>query len=137
MYDNPVDSFGSFQPHQLPGFTSIHTFVNTGAAVVRIARIALARARPDDIGIARCNRHCTNTLHRLIVEDRLPVNTAVYGFPDAAGSRADVQNIGIARIGINRIDPPAHASRAKAARCQPFELFHIYLLPDCLCEKGD
>ncbi len=48
-------------------------------------------------------------MHRLIVEDRLPGQSTVQRFPDAAGGGAQVDDVRVRDDGFHVGDPPAHA----------------------------
>ncbi len=54
MNNNAVNVPSPFQSHQLPGCPPINAPVNTASARMGIARIALAGAHPNHIGIRWC-----------------------------------------------------------------------------------
>ena len=119
--DDAVDGAGFDQPHALPVFTAVNAFENTGAAVLAVTRIALAGTHPDHIGIVGVQGHGPDGLHRLFVEQRLPLNAAVDGAPQTARGRAHVNDVRIFQRHGDGGHPAAHAGGTNGARGHLFK----------------
>ena len=85
------------------------------------ADVGLAGADVDDVRVGRGDGDRADRRDRLVVEDRLPVDAAVVGLPDAAGGRGRVVGERIARHAGDPRDPPA-GRRADRAVVQAGEL---------------
>src|SRR5881396_3900486 len=85
-----TDAGKTWQHVGLPGLPGVGGLVDAVADRDVTADPCLARAGPDDVGIGERDREGAERLHRLIVEDRLPVHAAVRRLPDPARRGADV-----------------------------------------------
>ena len=94
-------------PDVLPGLAGVGGFVDAVAGLDVAADVGLAGADVDDVGIGRGDGEGADGLGGLVVEDRLPVDAAVAGFPDAARGNGGV-------IG-ERIAGHTHRTRHPAA----------------------
>jgi hypothetical protein len=82
--DDATDSSGLFEAHPRPRLAGVRRFVDAFANRDVAADPRLAGARPDDTWIRRRHRQRADRLHRLIVEDLLPVDAAIDSLGDAA-----------------------------------------------------
>ena len=118
MNDDAMNIARSLQPHALPRFATIETFVDTRTRVVRIARIALPGAHPDHIRILLVDRYSTDGLHWLLIEHRRPGDPPIHTFPYTAGSGASIDDIRITQVHIDGRDTAAHTCRPYIARLE-------------------
>ena len=72
-----------------PGLAAVGRFVDAVADRNAVARPRFARADPDVLRVLRIERDRADRLHRLLVEDRPVMRSAVFRFPNAAAGRAD------------------------------------------------
>src|SRR5205807_1957646 len=72
-------------PDVLPGLAGVGRFVDAVAGLDVAADVRLAGADVDHVGVGRGDGQRADGLGRLVVEDGLPADAAVAGFPDAAG----------------------------------------------------
>ena len=79
-----ADTPGVIKSHQLPGLARVSRFVDSLADRNVTANPGFTRAGPNDVGVRRSNRERADGGNRLIIENRLPVNTAIEGLEDAS-----------------------------------------------------
>src|SRR5262249_50665052 len=117
--DDPDDALGLLEPHVRPGLATVGGLVDAVADRDRVPRPGLAAADPDRLRVRRSVGDRADTLHRLLVEDRLEGRPAVERLPHAARRRADEEErLAIDDAGGDRGDTPAHRRRADVARAQ-------------------
>ena len=97
MDGEPGNAPGLFEPHQRPGRPRVRGFVDPLPDGDVAADLPLAGPGPDDVGIGQGDPQRADRLHRLVVEDGVPVHPAVGGLVDAPGGGADVVGVGVAR----------------------------------------
>ncbi len=102
-------------PDVLPRLAGVGGFVDAVADLDVAADVGLAGAGVDHVRIGRRDRQRADGGSRLLVEDRLPVNAAVAGLPQAAGGGGGVVGERIARHAGDSADAAAGggADRAK------------------------
>ena len=127
MNHDPADAAAVVEPHVLPALAAVSGLVDTVANDDVAADEALTSARPHDVGIARRDRQRADRLHRLIVENRAPVDAAIGALEDPARRCSDQVRVGVAR----HADNGAHsvADRSDVAIAQPVECIG----PELLC----
>ena len=79
----------------VPRFPTVHALVYAVADTCAVADVPLASANPYDVGRHLKDRDITDRGHGLVVEYRLPCKAPIDRFPHAAGSRTDVDDVGI------------------------------------------
>ena len=104
------DAAGLLQPHQRPALAGVDRFVNTGARRDVTADPCFARARPDDVRIARRHGQRSDRRDRLSVENRLPRRAGIARLEDAARCSARVVDLRIARNAGHRRHAVAHGT---------------------------
>ena len=92
-----------FQPDVGPGLAGVRRFVDPVAIADVAPKIAFAGPDIDDVGIGRRDGHSPDGGDGLLVEDRLPGASGVVGLPDAAASRAEVEDVGLSRHARHRV----------------------------------
>ena len=131
MDDHTRDAACLGQAHVLPGLAGVLRHVHAVAHHIAVPDDPrLARADPDDVRVARCDRDRANRGDRLIIEDRLECLPGVRGFPQTAGRRAQVVDVGIAGDSRHRRDTP----RGRGSHVTKFQrLRRRGLLRSCGC----
>ncbi|MDQ7052600.1 MAG: hypothetical protein Q9P14_06815 [candidate division KSB1 bacterium] len=130
MQDNAMDFLGAGQPQVLPGLAAIQAFVQAVAHAAAVARVTLTGAHPDNVRVGLKHRHRADGRHRLVVEQRLPSDPAVGGFPQAAGCGADIDDIRIAHHPFHSRHAAAHARRPDGTGFHAFKQLGIELSKD-------
>ena len=97
MDGEPGNAPGLLEPHQRPGRPRVRGLVDPLPDGDVAADLPLAGPGPDDVGIGQGDPQRADRLHRLVVEDGVPVHPAVGGLVDAPGGGADVVGVGVAR----------------------------------------
>ncbi len=100
------------QADELPRGAGVGGFKHTVAANDVATDTSLASADVDDVGIRFGNCDGPDGGRRVahLVEDRLPVQAAIGGFPDASGDSAEIISVGLAHNSSDR-NHPASAIR--------------------------
>ena len=115
MQNHAMDFLGFFEPQKFPAIAAINAFINSIPNANAVAGIALAGSDPNDAGIGLKNRYRANRRGGLIVKNRLPGDSAIGGFPDAASRCANINDIRIGNHGFDVANSAAHASGTDAA----------------------
>src|SRR5438477_1754373 len=97
MDDDLADVTRVFQADIVPGFAAVVRTVDAVAKGNVAANTSFAGADIDDVGIGFRNRDAADGGSGLLVEKRIPGNAAVSGFPNAAGNRAEIIRVRLAR----------------------------------------
>src|SRR6059036_1518092 len=97
MDDDFADLTRVFQADIFPGFAAVVRTVNAVAEGNVAANASFAGADVNDIGIRFGDCDAADGGGGLLVEKRIPGNAAVRGFPNAAGNRAKIIGIRLAR----------------------------------------
>src|SRR5882724_673039 len=122
MNNDPANMSRRLQPpHFLPGLSAVEGFVRSIAPGGALAVVRLTRADPHHGRVRRSNRDVTYCRYAFLVEYRFPRRAVVGGFPNAAGSRADIHDVWIALHYGEIVDSPAHRGRAKFPEFQILE----------------
>ena len=108
--DDAGDAACVVEPHVLPGLAGIGGLVDPVADRDVAADPCFPCAGPHDVGVGRGDGERTDRLHRLVIEDRLPVHAAVGGFPDAARGRPGVVDALVARDAGDRGHAISHGA---------------------------
>ena len=124
MNHHAADVMGVGEAHVLPGLAAVGGLVNAVAPGRTLAIVGFAGADPDDRRIGRRDGDVADGGDAFLVEDRLPGGAIVGGFPDAAGSHADKNNIRIAFDDCEIVDAAAHDRGTDFAEFQRFEFVH-------------
>ncbi len=128
MDDDAMTVARVVKPEVRPGFARVQAFVHAVAAGLTVARVAFAGAHPNHVRIGLGDGHRADGCHRLLIKNRLPVDAAAGGFPQATRGCADVDDVGLAQHHIDGGDSTAHARRTNAARLHALELVHVEFL---------
>ena len=100
-------------------FSSVARLVHPVANRCVIARIALARANINDVGITGGNRNGANGTDTLFVEDGLEGRAGVGGLDDAAVGARDVVGGGITRHAMHSRDTAGVVGGTNGAPSEP------------------
>ena len=90
MHGQAGDTAGLLQPHQRPCLTRVGGFVDALPDGDVTPNLPLTGARPNDVGVDRRDRERPDRLDRLVVEDLIPMHTAISRLVDTARGRSDV-----------------------------------------------
>ena len=116
-----TDVLRLLQPHHRPRVATVSGLVDAGARLNGVARIWLASARPDRIGIGGCDSQHTHRDDVLVVKDRAPGDAVVGALPDATARGGNIECLG--RSGnSNHVGEPAH--EVGGSYRAPFEAGH-------------
>jgi hypothetical protein len=96
IHNHTRDAAGFFEPHQVPGLARIERLINALPNGDMAANERFAGARPHDVRIAAGNGKRADGGHRLPVEDRFPMRSAIGRFENTARSCARIIDAGIA-----------------------------------------
>src|SRR5439155_15723108 len=105
--DDAPDAARLLETHAGPGLARVRRLVDAVANRDMTANPRLARARPNDVRIGRRDGKRADGLHRLVVEDLLPMHARVGRFRDAAGRATGVVHERVAGDADDRRDPVA------------------------------
>src|SRR5882672_7502530 len=96
--ENDVDAAGAVVEvaNVVPGFAAVVRTIDTIAERDVAANAGLARADVNHVGIGVGDRDATDGGSGLLIEERVPGNTAVCGFPNAAGDGAKIIRVRLA-----------------------------------------
>src|SRR5262249_48384013 len=108
------------QAHEPPRGARVRGEVDAVAVDDVVARVRLARADPELVGVGRGHRDRADR-GRLLLEDRLPRQAAVDRLEDAARAGPDVDRVRVAGDAGDRGDAPAARGRADVAELQILE----------------
>src|SRR5436190_5557763 len=106
-HDAP-DAARQVEAQVLPGLAGVGGLVHPVADRDMAADPRLTRPRPHDVRVRWSDGEGADRLHRLVVEDRLPVDAAVRRLPHATRRGARVIRAGVADDARDRRDPVAH-----------------------------
>ena len=109
------------QAHVFPGLATVERFVNSIAPRGTLAVVGLAAPDPDHGRIGRSDGNVADGRDAFLIEHRLPGCAVVGGFPDAAGGRAHVHDVGIDFDDCEVINAPAHHGGTNLAKFQILE----------------
>src|SRR5579871_1071387 len=109
------------EPHLHPGFAAVAGFINSITPRGALPIVALAGADPNYVGFRLRYRHVADARHSLVVEHRLPGDSAVDGFPNSTARQASVDDIGVAFDHREIVDASAHVRRTDLAKLERFE----------------
>ena len=113
--DEARDLLAVGKAHVRPVLTGVDRFVHAVADRRVVARVALAGAGVDHVGIRRRDGDRPDGGDRLIVEDRLPRDAAVGGLEDAAHRARHVHRGDVAWQAHEHRDPPGLGRRSDIA----------------------
>ena len=99
-----ADAAGLVEPHVRPGLASVGRFVDAVANLDVRPDVRVTRAGPHDVCIRWCDRERADGRGGLVVEDRVPVQSAVGGLEDTARGRAGEDRVRVARHTGHRVD---------------------------------
>src|SRR5258708_25292454 len=86
-----------FQANVVPGFAAVVRTIDAIAEGDVAANAGFAGADVNHIGIGVRDRDAADRGGGLLIEERIPGNTAVGGFPNAAGDGAKIVRVRLAR----------------------------------------
>src|SRR6267378_6757786 len=132
--DQAADGTRVAQPGKLPGLAGVDGFVYSVSADDVAANASLSRADINNVWIGFGNRERADGRRSvlLLVEERLPVEAAIGGLPDAACNAAKIISVVLADDTGNGENPPA-AKRPDEAIGEPLPralVLFIVLLGD-------
>ena len=105
-----VDGPRVLEAHHGPGGTPIERAVDAAAGGVAVARVALSRARPDDVGVGRGHRHGSDAEDVLLIEKRFPRRAAGGAAPKSTAGRARIHDVAVGRVHRQGRHPAAHGA---------------------------
>ena len=108
-----------------PRLAAVAAAVDAVAERRVVARVLLAGADVDDVGIRRRQRDLADRQHVLVVEDRLPGRAAVDGLPDAAVGAGHVEDERVAGHPDDDRDAAGLVGRPDAAEGQASKRVHL------------
>src|SRR5207253_3021333 len=107
MNNDRTDVPGVFQADVSPGLPGVGGFVDTVSERDVAADAGFAGADIDDVGIRIRHGDGADGRDGLLIEERIPADAAIGGFPDASAGRAKVVGVRLARH-------PGHRQHAAA-----------------------
>ena len=112
MDPDAVDGAGVLEAHHAPGRPAVDGAIDPAAGCVAVARIALARAGPEDIGVGGRHRHRADAQDVLVIEEGLPGGSAGGAPPESAAGRAGINDVPVGRVHGQRGNAAAHRAWA-------------------------
>jgi hypothetical protein len=112
---------GVFEPQLLPVLTTVEAAVDAVAVADVPAADVFPRTDPDRLGTVGIDRHATDGVGHLLVEDRRPGRTGVGRLPHTAAADGNVPAALIFRVHRDVGDPAGHQGGAESAKLEPFE----------------
>ncbi len=83
MHNDGGNMLRVFQPFVNPCLAAVIGSINTVPKTNVTATHILSRTNPDHVRIGRVDRHVTDGVTTLFIEDRLPCDAGIAGFPYA------------------------------------------------------
>ncbi len=115
VHDDAVYEPGIFEAGAAPGPAAVDAVVQAAAAVVRVARVALAGADPEFGGVVRVEGDGADGLHRLVIKNGSPGGATVVRQPQPPAGSAHPYLVVVVGVHGDSGDPPAHPRRPDAA----------------------
>ena len=109
MNNDRADMASVFQAHVDPALARVRGFVNAVTKGNIAANAGFAGANVNDVGIGIRNRDGADGRDRLLIEQWIPSDTAVGGFPDASADGSEIIGVWLARHARHR----QHAATTK------------------------
>jgi hypothetical protein len=119
--DNAANLARLAQPQILPILAAVGGLVDATADGDAVARVRLACAHPNHIGVLRVECNISDRSRLLLVEQWRPSDTPVGGLPQPACARRDIDRSRIAWNTLDIGDTPAHVRGTDVARAQVLE----------------
>ena len=95
-HHHPGDVPRITEPEETPAPAAVGRLVHPAAEGDRIARVRLAGAGVDHVGVSGLQGEIADGKRRLLLEERGPGGAAIDGFPDAAGRRSHIDGVRVA-----------------------------------------
>ena len=114
--DYAVNAFRALESQVGPRLPAVHRLVHAVAHAGAVPRVTLAGAHPHDVGVRLIDRDGADRSRPLIVEDRLPRDTAVHRFPQATRGCTHIDDVGIAHHRVHGRHASAHTGGPDTAR---------------------
>ena len=140
VHHDAADRLGLLQAHRLPGEAAVGALEDSLAGRERIARVGLAGAGPDLVGIGWGNRehsHRDDALVAVSAEDQAESGAGIDRLPDAAGRRRHEEGAGGARDAGDVADPAAHVGGSDVPPAQAGDQRGVNLGGGNLCRQHD
>jgi hypothetical protein len=96
MYHDSADTACLAQAHVLPGLSAVVGFVYAVTYRDAAADIGFAGTRPDYVRVRRRDSDSADRCNVLIVEDGMPAEATIIGFPQSSRCGTDVVDFRIA-----------------------------------------
>ena len=123
---DPADAARFFQTHALPGLSGIRRFIDPISMGDVAPDEGFPGSGPNDVGVRGGDRQRADGRDRLLVEYRLPVDAAVFGYENPPRSGPSITDIGIPGNPRYRTDPVS--DRADMPVLELLEKLGFYLL---------
>ena len=111
MNPDAVDGPGVLEAHHAPGRPTVDGAVDAAAGRVAVARVALARASPEDVRVGRRHRHRADAHDVLIIEEGLPGGSAGGAPPESSAGRPGIDDVPVGRVHGQRGNAATHRAR--------------------------
>src|SRR5579871_3171848 len=92
------DVLGVRQSHHFPGLAPVGALVNAVAIAYGPLALILTGAQPHDVGVLGVHGHAPEGVGSAVVEDGLPGDSVVGGFPKASRGCGDIPDAAIFRV---------------------------------------
>ena len=110
--DDAADALRLPQAHEHPRLAAVERLIDAVSPGRTLAAVGLARPRPDDIGVRRCDGQIADRKRdSLFIEDRLPGQAVVDALKNAPRRRGDKNDLCVVDQSLDVIDPAAEAGR--------------------------
>ena len=111
MDTDAVNGPGVLEAHHAPGRPTVDGAVDAAAGRVAVARVALARAGPEDVGVGRRHRHRADAQDVLVIEEGLPGGPTGGAPPESAAGRPGIDDVPVGRVHSQRGNAATHRAR--------------------------
>ena len=122
VHDDSADVMAFGEPHVRPRLATVDRLVDAVAPPRALSIGTLARTDPNDVGLLLVDNDVTHGVNRFVLKYRFEPDAVVRRLPHAAGSRRDVEDLGV-RVHDRDIDePPTHGGGSDVSRSETIEI---------------
>ncbi len=118
VHHDPLDPLRALEAEVRPRRAAVGRAPDAEAVADRVARVALARAEPDDVRVRRRDGDRADRVRLLVLPLRLERRAAVRRLPQPAVGAADPERLRVSGDARDRRDSPAHVGRPDLAPAQ-------------------